>query len=76
MVIPPLGFGSNKFWKNTKIPLDKLDPLCYNATMTNNDNNVFSERFSMSISDLCFACVFGALSAASWVAIAWVHMSM
>ena len=68
MGIQPLGFDSNKFWKNTKIPLDKLDPLCYNATMTNNDKQCFFERMKMNFSDLCFACVFGVLSAWLWVA--------
>ena len=69
MVILPLGFDSNKFWKNIEIPLDKLDSLCYNATMTNNDNKCFFERIKMNFSDLCFACVFGVLSAWLWVAI-------
>ena len=52
------------------MPLDKLDPLCYNAIMTNNNTIRFFERFLiMSFSDLCFACVMGVLSSWMWVAI-------
>jgi len=75
----------NKRVKNTleksqnysRMPLTNDDNYIIMANMTNNNNTTFfSKRFTMSISDLCFACVFGVLSAASWAAIAWVHLGM
>ena len=64
-----------KIKKITEYPLTNATLSVIMANMTNNNQQCF-KRFQMSISDLCFACVFGVLSALSWVAIAWGHMGM